>query len=117
MKNFPSRICYAAAILAVAGCISLIQQNVQEQKLEDSHHTADGFKNRYIDYPDISRFFKWQLERALAGLPRPPEQPVVGVAPKIDFLLSNRSEITVTWVGHATLLLQLDGLNILTDPH
>jgi L-ascorbate metabolism protein UlaG (beta-lactamase superfamily) len=117
MKNFPSRICYAAAILAVAGCIAVIQQNVQEQTLEDSHHTADGFKNRYIDYPDISRFFRWQLERTLAGLPRPPDQPVVGVAPKIDFLLSNRSEITVTWVGHATLLLQLDGLNILTDPH
>jgi L-ascorbate metabolism protein UlaG (beta-lactamase superfamily) len=26
-------------------------------------------------------------------------------------------EPTVTWVGHATLLVQLDGLTILTDPH
>jgi L-ascorbate metabolism protein UlaG (beta-lactamase superfamily) len=24
---------------------------------------------------------------------------------------------TVTWVGHATLLIQLDGVNVLTDPH
>ena len=28
----------------------------------------------------------------------------------------NRGEPTVTWVGHATLLFQLDGVNVLTDP-
>ena len=26
------------------------------------------------------------------------------------------SQLTVTWVGHSSLLIQLDGLNILTDP-
>lgn len=34
-----------------------------------------------------------------------------------SFLRANRTEATVTWVGHSTLLIQLDGLNILTDPH
>jgi N-acyl-phosphatidylethanolamine-hydrolysing phospholipase D len=29
----------------------------------------------------------------------------------------NRTATTVTWVGHSTLLIQLDGVNILTDPH
>ena len=28
----------------------------------------------------------------------------------------DRAEPTVTWVGHATLLIQLDGVNVLTDP-
>jgi len=32
-------------------------------------------------------------------------------------LKNNRTNATVTWVGHSTLLIQLDGLNILTDPH
>jgi L-ascorbate metabolism protein UlaG (beta-lactamase superfamily) len=32
-------------------------------------------------------------------------------------LRDNRGEPTVTWVGHATVLVQLDGVNVLTDPH
>ncbi|MGH8056205.1 MAG: MBL fold metallo-hydrolase [Candidatus Entotheonellia bacterium] len=32
-------------------------------------------------------------------------------------LKDNRTAATVTWVGHSTLLIQLDGVNILTDPH
>jgi N-acyl-phosphatidylethanolamine-hydrolysing phospholipase D len=31
-------------------------------------------------------------------------------------LRSNGTEATITWVGHATLLIQLDGVNVLTDP-
>ncbi|MES2883501.1 MAG: MBL fold metallo-hydrolase [Pseudomonadota bacterium] len=32
------------------------------------------------------------------------------------FLMANRSVPTLTWVGHATFLLQVEGLNVLTDP-
>jgi N-acyl-phosphatidylethanolamine-hydrolysing phospholipase D len=31
-------------------------------------------------------------------------------------LRNNRTETTVTWVGHSTLLIQLNGVTILTDP-
>lgn len=31
-------------------------------------------------------------------------------------LRDNTTDATVTWIGHATLLVQLDGVNVLTDP-
>lgn len=31
-------------------------------------------------------------------------------------LKSNRSDMSITWIGHSTFLIQLNGMNILTDP-
>jgi len=38
------------------------------------------------------------------------------VAPDLEALRQNTREATVTWIGHSTLLVQLDGVNFLTDP-
>lgn len=40
-----------------------------------------------------------------------------GIRPDGDFLRRNREHPTLTWIGHATFLLQIGGINILTDPH
>jgi N-acyl-phosphatidylethanolamine-hydrolysing phospholipase D len=37
--------------------------------------------------------------------------------PDVAWLEANRTETALTWIGHATFLLQIGGLNILTDPH
>jgi N-acyl-phosphatidylethanolamine-hydrolysing phospholipase D len=42
--------------------------------------------------------------------------PLERVAPDIQALRGNTSQPSVTWVGHSTLLVQLDGVNFLTDP-
>lgn len=63
-------------------------------------------------------FWRWQWQRWRQGLPREPASGYrFAVAePDLAFLGANRRWPTVTWIGHATLLFQLDGLNLLTDP-
>ncbi|HSF48643.1 MAG TPA: MBL fold metallo-hydrolase [Burkholderiales bacterium] len=38
------------------------------------------------------------------------------VAPDLAFLRANRSQPAVTWIGHSTVLMQMGGKNVLTDP-
>jgi N-acyl-phosphatidylethanolamine-hydrolysing phospholipase D len=81
------------------------------------HHTATGFTNRYGVNPSGEGFWKWQRARVFDGLSPQDPSRVPRVAVKLDYLKENRRDITVTWLGHATTLWQIGGLNILTDPH
>jgi L-ascorbate metabolism protein UlaG (beta-lactamase superfamily) len=83
-----------------------------------SNRTADGFRNIYPSGPRGS-FLKWQWERLEKGLPKIPEggYRFELLKPDVARLKANRTEPTLTWIGHASFLLQLGGVNILTDPH
>lgn len=35
---------------------------------------------------------------------------------KIAYLLNNRKDTTITWIGHSTFFIQISGLNIIIDP-
>ena len=83
-----------------------------------SHHTQSGFRNNY-SREEKQSFWKWQWARWTNGVLADPEGgydfPVL--RPDSAFLSANRTEGTLTWIGHATLLLQVGGVNVLTDPH
>jgi N-acyl-phosphatidylethanolamine-hydrolysing phospholipase D len=84
----------------------------------DPHRTRAGFRNNYRVGPIGGSFLEWQWDRITQGLPKPPANgyhfPVV--TPDAAWLQSNRSATTATWIGHATMLVQVAGVNIITDP-
>ena len=68
--------------------------------------------------PGFGSLLKWMLvHRTTRPRPKDPDPSVFARVPP-DFVppRAPRSQLTVTWVGHSSLLIQLDGLNILTDP-
>jgi N-acyl-phosphatidylethanolamine-hydrolysing phospholipase D len=83
-----------------------------------AHHRERGFANVNAAHPPASawvrtRFF---VTRIWSSTFSPPTANFPVVANDGAALRANASQPTVTWVGHSTLLVQLDGVNVLTDP-
>jgi len=81
------------------------------------HHTDRGFIN--LDQPDEGGFvdlLRWQWERFRKGFPSRADYNFPLARNDPAYLKLNRGTTTFTWIGHATVLLQLNGKNILTDP-
>jgi len=94
-----------------AGCASTAQEGTGE------HHTGRGFKNLHLQEDHgFFDFVKWRWERMWKETPSADSYSFPLAKNDPAFLRSNRNHTTLTWIGHATLLLQLHGKNILTDP-
>jgi L-ascorbate metabolism protein UlaG (beta-lactamase superfamily) len=82
------------------------------------HHRTRGFANAEPGHPQASawvrtRFLVTRVWSATFS-PRTASLPVLDNDGRA--LREESLEPRLTWVGHATLLIQLDGVNVLTDP-
>lgn len=79
------------------------------------HHTATGFRNNHsTDRHGGVDALRW-LPSFLFKRYRRVQFPVL--RPAVETLRDNRAQDSLTWVGHSTFVLQLGGLNLITDPH
>jgi L-ascorbate metabolism protein UlaG (beta-lactamase superfamily) len=101
----------------LAACVSMTPRANPDYDASKPHHRLDGFSSRYSERSDKPGLLRWQWERMRDGLPKPPAEPIVGIEPNLELINSDSTQPRVTWVGHSTLLVQIDGLNLLTDPH
>jgi len=87
------------------------------------HHRPDGFQNTYLSFRGKKwhEILRWRWQAWRAGHPRAITEPIPVVAPDLSFIHANARagrgmRPAATWIGHITVLLQVGGLNVLTDP-
>jgi len=112
-------VCATATALALSTCAN--EPTVAAGQAP--HHRDGGFRNNYTDSisPGFAALARWRFEAWRDGLPAPPSSATPAIVPDLGLIQSNakagaRMVPTVTWIGHATVLVQLGGLNVLTDP-
>lgn len=84
-----------------------------------AHHRERGFANPVVTTgrgPSAWERLSFFVARVLASTFSPRTVTLPVVANDGRALRAPAAAPTVTWIGHATLLIQLDGVNILTDP-
>lgn len=86
------------------------------------HHTEKGFQNTAPN-TEARNFweamFKWKFMNLFKlGLPSvdPDDYKIITSESDSEKIKENKKNLSVTWIGHATVLIQMDGMNILTDP-
>jgi L-ascorbate metabolism protein UlaG (beta-lactamase superfamily) len=102
---------------ALAGCVTEDAQPLPERPW---HHTASGFRNppgspvRGGAFGDWASFYVRRFgETKELTLPDGHVLPPDAVAAGLD---RQRAADSLTWLGHASFLIRLDGRTILTDP-
>ena len=100
----------------VAGCAG-----AGAESLPDSapHHVPGGFRNPNPEFKPPDAWTRWTFlaGRLWVSLVAPRTFHMPSVANDGAVLRAGTANPSVTWIGHATLLVQVDGMNVLTDPH
>jgi N-acyl-phosphatidylethanolamine-hydrolysing phospholipase D len=125
MKNFTSdrkpalsnKATIIFVILLMAGCSSSSSSEIWVEG-RPKHHTQNGFRNYPVipDPPPVDAAFYFRRIRDSFFLPDVPDEHYLPDKDAISQFQQLNGENSITWLGHATFLIRLNGMTILTDP-
>lgn len=112
-----------ALCLLLGACLHAPAPTAAAGTPSPAHHGPEGFRNSGTPIEDkgLLTLLKWRWQAWRETLPPPPQAPVPTQAPDLSFLHHNARAGTamqpaITWIGHASVLVQVAGLNLLLDP-
>jgi L-ascorbate metabolism protein UlaG (beta-lactamase superfamily) len=108
------RVLAFSALLLLSSC-SHVNPHYDPKK---AHHRPEGFQN--IDPNAVlprpfGDFVRWQRDRFSLEI-APPKMDLSPVQPDFELIRSGEDQFAVTWIGHATALVQMGTVRVLTDP-
>ena len=85
------------------------------------HHSKSGFRNPWPDAGGprnhLGAFLRWRRERLQnPPAPNPVRHALAVGTPAVARPAAPADEVRITWIGQATFLVQIGGMNVLTDP-
>src|SRR6266480_5441800 len=85
---------------------------------QPAHHVVGGFRNTNSDFRRPSTWTRWSfvVRRLWSTSVSPRTFDVPRVSNDGALLRAGSVNPSITWIGHSTLLVQINGVNILTDP-
>ncbi|WP_051985996.1 MBL fold metallo-hydrolase [Pseudidiomarina salinarum] len=113
------RFVASSAVVLLLAVLWLCACSSAPREVSAPHHTEDGFQNIYSE-PHDANVFSFLKMRWFGDDPWADQAEEAWLVPVMSAQLPTirqpGSQPQVTWLGHATFLLQYQGLNILTDP-
>ena len=92
----------------------------QETHIPAHHRAEGGFRNPWpsAELHGFLDFLKWSLIERRRNPRRPDPDPTVFTTVDPAYIVPRAAPdlFTITWIGHTSFLIQVAGLNVLTDP-
>jgi N-acyl-phosphatidylethanolamine-hydrolysing phospholipase D len=85
---------------------------------QPAHHVMGGFRNPNPEFRRPAAWTRWNfvVRRLISASLAPRSFDAPRVSNNGAILRAGNMNPSITWVGHATVLVQTNGVNILTDP-